>query len=83
MAIITSKDFQSMRELLLELEKAQTITSEQLIQTTEIFADCLETLIVQNNIIASLRLKNEQQSKVIAEIFSATSRAIDSNFFTS
>lgn len=83
MAIITSKDFQSMRELLLELEKAKTITSEQLIQTTEIFADCLETLIVQNNIIASLRLKNEQQSKVIAEIFSTTSRAIDSNFFTS
>ena len=83
MAIITSKDFQPMRELLLELEKAKTVTPQQLEQITEILADCLETLIVQNNITSQLRLKNEQQSKVIAEIFSATSRVIDSNFFNS
>ena len=71
MAIVASKDFQPIRELLLTLENTGTATSYQLEQLTEILADCLETLIVQNNLIASLRLTNEKQSKAIAEIFSA------------
>ena len=83
MAVMTSKDFHTVRELLLELGKTQTVTPQQLAKTTEVLFDCLETLIVQNNFVNSLRLRNEQQSKVIAEIFSATSRVIDSNFFSS